>query len=939
MATIDVTDTNQVSFASDTVTINPTADLASLTEYYVQIDGGAITDLGANPYAGIVDPDTTSWSFTTADATLPTLLSTSPADNATGVALGADLVATFSEPVQAGTGNITIKRTSDDVAVATIDVTDTNQVSFASDTVTINPTADSASLTEYYVQIDATAITDLAANPYAGIVDPDTTSWSFTTADATLPTLLSTSPADNATGVALGADLVATFSEPVQAGTGNITIKRTSDDVAVATIDVTDTNQVSFASDTVTINPTADLASLTEYYVQIDATAITDLGGQPLCGDRRPGHHELELHHGRRDAADAPVDQSGRQCDGRGGGRGSGGDLQRARAGGDGEHHDQADQRRRRGGHDRRHRHEPGELRERHGNDQSNGRSGQPDRVLRADRCRGHYGPRGQPLCGDRRPGHHELELHYGRRDAADAPIDQPGRQCDGRGAGRDLVAIFSEPVQAGTGNITIKRTSDDVAVATIDVTDTNQVSFASDTVTINPTADLASLTEYYVQIDGGAITDLGANPYAGIVDPDTTSWSFTTADATLPTLLSTSPADNATGVVLGADLVATFSEPVQAGTGNITIKRTSDDVAVATIDVTDTNQVSFASDTVTINPTADLASLTEYYVQIDGGAITDLGANPYAGIVDPDTTSWSFTTADATLPTLLSTSPADNATGVALGADLVATFSEPVQAGTGNITIKRTSDDVAVATIDVTDTNQVSFASDTVTINPTADLASLTEYYVQIDATAITDLAANPYAGIVDPDTTSWSFTTADATLPTLLSTSPADNATGVALGADLVATFSEPVQAGTGNITIKRTSDDVAVATIDVTDTNQVSFASDTVTINPTADLASLTEYYVQIDATAITDLGANPYAGIVDPDTTSWSFTTADATLPTLLSTSPADNATGVALGRIWWRPSASPCRRGRGTSRSSGPATTSRWPRSTSPTRTR
>ena len=451
-------------------------------------------------------------------------------------------------------------------------------------------------------------------------------------------------------------------------------------------------------------------------------------------------------------------------------------------------------------------------------------------------------------------------------------------------------MATFSEPVQAGTGNITIKRTSDDVAAATIDVTDTNQVSFASDTVTINPTADLASLTEYYVQIDATAITDLGANPYAGIVDPDTTSWSFTTADATLPTLLSTSPADNATGVALGADLVATFSEPVQAGTGNITIKRTSDDVAVATIDVTDTNQVSFASDTVTINPTADLASLTEYYVQIDATAITDLGANPYAGIVDPDTTSWSFTTADATLPTLLSTSPADNATGVAVGADLVATFSEPVQAGTGNITIKRTSDDVAVATIDVTDTNQVSFASDTVTINPTADLASLTEYYVQIDATAITDLGANPYAGIVDPDTTSWSFTTADATLPTLLSSSPADNATGVALGADLVATFSEPVQAGTGNITIKRTSDDVAVATIDVTDTNQVSFASDTVTINPTADLASLTEYYVQIDARAITDLGANPYAGIVDPDTTSWSFTTADATntAPVLIDT---------------------------------------------------
>ena len=53
------------------------------------------------------------------------------------------------------------------------------------------------------------------------------------------------------------------------------------------------------------------------------------------------------------------------------------------------------------------------------------------------------------------------------------------------------------------------------------------------------------------------------------------------------------------------------------------------------------------------------------------------------------------------------------------------------------------------------------------ITINPTDDLESLTEYYLKIDATAFDDLAGNSYAGI--DDTTSLSFTTGDTVDPIL--------------------------------------------------------------------------------------------------------------------------------------------------------------------------
>lgn len=115
----------------------------------------------------------------------------------------------------------------------------------------------------------------------------------------------------------------------------------------------------------------------------------------------------------------------------------------------------------------------------------------------------------------------------------------------------------------------------------------------------------------------------------------------------------------------------------------------------------------------------------------------------------------------DTTAPTISSFSPADNATSVAIGANLVTNFSENIVSGTGNITVKNLTDSTQTA-IAVTDTSQVSISGAVLTINPTANLVGGKNYAIQISTTAIDDTAGNSFVGIAN-DTT-WNFATEPA-------------------------------------------------------------------------------------------------------------------------------------------------------------------------------
>ena len=122
--------------------------------------------------------------------------------------------------------------------------------------------------------------------------------------------------------------------------------------------------------------------------------------------------------------------------------------------------------------------------------------------------------------------------------------------------------------------------------------------------------------------------------------------------------------------------------------------------------------------------------------------------------------------------------------------------------------------------------------------------------------------------------------------TVPTLSSSVPADDATGVALNANIVLTFSENVNVESGNITIHKTSDDSLIETFDVTGSKVTGDGSTEITINPGSNFEDNTEYYFKIASTAFDDVdnGSGSYAGI--SSTTDRSFTTTN-TIPTLTS----------------------------------------------------
>lgn len=111
--------------------------------------------------------------------------------------------------------------------------------------------------------------------------------------------------------------------------------------------------------------------------------------------------------------------------------------------------------------------------------------------------------------------------------------------------------------------------------------------------------------------------------------------------------------------------------------------------------------------------------------------------------------------------PLLLSSTPTDDSTGVAVDANIVLTFDKAVDAESGNITIYKTTDDSTVEAIDISSGQVTGSGNTEITINPTSNLDYETEYYVLIDATAFDDSFSNSYAGIISSSTLS--FTTED--------------------------------------------------------------------------------------------------------------------------------------------------------------------------------
>ena len=131
------------------------------------------------------------------------------------------------------------------------------------------------------------------------------------------------------------------------------------------------------------------------------------------------------------------------------------------------------------------------------------------------------------------------------------------------------------------------------------------------------------------------------------------------------------------------------------------------------------------------------------------------------------NTPDWDNADFPGTVPSLSSSSPADDETNVLTDINIVLNFSEIIKVNTGNITLKKTSDDSVVEIFDINGAN-VSLSSNTqITIDPTDFLEKNTDYYVLIDATAIVDLSRNNYGGISNKTTYNFSTGGKGATNP----------------------------------------------------------------------------------------------------------------------------------------------------------------------------
>lgn len=460
------------------------------------------------------------------------------------------------------------------------------------------------------------------------------------------------------------------------------------------------------------------------------------------------------------------------------------------------------------------------------------------------------------------------------------APVLQslnPADNATSVAPGADLVLNFDEAVKAGSGTISIFN-ADGTLFRSI-AADAAQVRFNGSTVTIDPGDNLLASRSYYLVISAGAFTDLTGNSWGGI--SSTTAWNFSTgaSDTSAPQVVTLTPADDATNVNATSNLVMVFNEAVVAGSGNVVIR--SGNTVVATIAANDTSRITFNGSSVTINPSADLPASTNFSVTVDAGAIRDSAGNGFAGITS--STAWTFRTASGTTtddyPYHTDTSGVVNVNGTA---------------ATGVIEVP---DDADLFKVTLVAGTQYTF-----TLQRSA--GGLTDPYLQLYGTLPNlDLMAEDDDGAgsgnsrisFTPNTSGvyylavWDFdvgtgaytlsaTTQDSGAPTLLNLSPADNGTQVNAAADLVMTFSEAVQRGSGSVRIYTGSGNL-VREISVGDTSAVTINGSTVTVNPGANLPNGTAFYVNIDAGAFTDTAGNAYGGLTG--STDWNFSTSAPT----------------------------------------------------------
>jgi hypothetical protein len=409
-----------------------------------------------------------------------------------------------------------------------------------------------------------------------------------------------------------------------------------------------------------------------------------------------------------------------------------------------------------------------------------------------------------------------------------------------------DISATFSEAMLSGT----ITSVSFTLRDGVIPVA--GAVTYSGVTATFRPNVPLTANNTYDATVSA-TVTDLAGNPLG--VDYEWTFQTGATPDVAVPRVSFTVPADDATGVPLNRIVSVVFSEPMDPATMTVA------NVTVQQLDTPVPGTVSYAGVTVTFQPDSPLEPLTTYSATVTAAA-SDLAGNSLI-----ENYVWNFQTGagpDLTRPFVLTTIPDDGDLAVSLDTAVTVTFNEAMAPLSIN-DISFTLEDGLVP-VD----GNVTLVGASAVFVPTLPLDPLTEYTGTV-TTAATDLAGNALAVEY-----AWTFTTGlalDEEAPTVVLTTPADEAINVPLDASVNATFSEAMNPlSVDNVSFEVVGPDL----LPLNGTVNYDVLTRIATFTPTVDLESGNTYTATI-TTEVTDLAGNSM--LLDYV---WTFSTGDLPL---------------------------------------------------------
>ena len=479
-----------------------------------------------------------------------------------------------------------------------------------------------------------------------------------------------------------------------------------------------------------------------------------------------------------------------------------------------------------------------------------------------------------------------------------------------------------NDTIDGGAGDDTAKydaqsSITDGTDKRTIDVTDSTQVTFSGKTVTINPTDDLQAGHHYNVEMASGVIKDKTGNAFAGI--SDATTLDFTTIDNST-TLFYDDFSNPLNSTQWDYNHWQAENNPSYYGRTQQrqSLPEVSDGYLHLKLDTYNPTGYSFFGSEVMSNPT---------FSNENGAIVFEIKAH----LVDP--------IVGGIVGGMFFYSPNSGSTHDEIDVEAVSNrlneiqtniyANEPLGAGhpqfntiTGTLTddhvyraewykdavlwfvdgelvreeITNIPTEPMALHLNIWVPGQEWAEGYNPNLDPVITPGDNSSYDFDVDFVQVTQLSSKYY----------------DDDAPVLISSTPSCNTSNVAIDSNITLTFSEDIQAGTGNFIV---TDGTDIRTIDVTDTSQVTFDGDTVTINPVDDLHSGSNYHVEMTSGVIQDTTGNAFAGINDAETldfetisalsghiTFWKTGEAITDVTTTLTTLPTDGTHAIELKNI-------------------------------------